>query len=148
MEEKKLEINIKKLVKEAIIPKYQTKGSAGFDFHSVEDITILAGQIMLIKTGISVEIPESYEMQIRPRSGLALKHGISVWNSPGTIDSDYRGEIGIILVNAGKNFSIRKGDRIAQGVINKVEICQFIIAEDLSETVRGEGGFGSTSNLV
>lgn len=139
-------IKIKKLVEDAIIPKYQTEDAAGFDFHSAEDITIQSGQILLVKTGLALEIPKNYEVQIRPRSGLALKHGISVWNSPGTIDADYRGELGIILVNAGKTFSIKKGDRIAQGVVNKVEQSDFKIVEELTDTQRGSGGFGHTGN--
>lgn len=140
-----MNIRIKKLFEDAVIPKYQTKGSAGFDLHSNEDITILAGQTLLVKTGLAVEIPEGFEMQIRPRSGLALKHGITVWNSPGCVDSDYREEVGIILTNAGKNFTIKRGDRIAQGTVNKVEsvIFEEVFEIDTSKTER-KGGFGST----
>lgn len=140
-----MNIRIKKLFEGAVIPKYQTKGSAGFDLHSNEDITILAGQTLLVKTGLAVEIPEGFEMQIRPRSGLALKHGITVWNSPGCVDSDYREEVGIILTNAGKNFTIKRGDRIAQGTVNKVESVVFeeVYEIDTSKTER-KGGFGST----
>lgn len=139
-----MNIKIKKLSENATIPKYQTKGSAGFDLHSAEDITILAGQTILVKTDLAVEIPEGYEMQVRPRSGLALKHGITVWNSPGCIDSDYRGNVGIILANAGQNFSIKIGDRIAQATVNRVEQIVFEEATELVQTERQEKGFGSS----
>lgn len=139
-----MNIKIKKLSENAIIPKYQSKGAAGFDLHSAEDVTILAGQTLLVKTDLAVEIPTGFEMQIRPRSGLALKHGITVWNSPGTIDSDYTGNIGIILTNAGQNFSIKIGDRVAQAVVNKVENVVFEEAQELVETERGSKAFGST----
>ncbi len=140
-----MEIQIKKVQKDAIIPKYARKGDAGFDLHSVTRGVVLPGESELIKTGIAVEIPQGYEVQIRPRSGLALKHGITVLNSPGTIDSGYRGEIGVILINHGsKVFVYDKGDRIAQGVINKVEQASFIKAEELADSERGKGGFGSS----
>lgn len=145
-------IKFKKLHEDAIIPQYQTKGSAGFDFHAIETKAISEGETLLIKTGLSIEIPEGYELQIRSRSGLAFKNNIVVLNSPGTIDSDYRGEIGIILHNVSQSISIQdshpflimKGDRIAQGVIAKVEQPIIEIVEELSSTERGEGGFGST----
>lgn len=137
-------VQIKKLSEDAIIPAYQTKGAAGFDLHSIEDVTILAGQTLLVKTGLSMKIPEGYEMQIRPRSGLALKHGVTVWNSPGTVDSDYTGEISVILANAGKTYTVRIGDRIAQGVIAQVESAKFEVVEELVETERGSKGFGSS----
>jgi len=139
-----MNIKIQKAHEDAIIPKYQTKGAAGFDFHAIEDFTLLEGQTSLIKTGLVFEVPEGYELQIRSRSGLALKHGVFVLNGPGTIDSDYRGEVGIILTNAGKNFTIKKGDRIAQGVINAIIQAEFEEALEVSETGRGKGGFGST----
>lgn len=139
-----MNIKIKKLSENATIPKYQTKGSAGFDLHSAEDITILSGQTILVKTDLAVEIPEGYEMQVRPRSGLALKHGVTVWNSPGTVDEDFRGNIGIILANAGQNFTIKIGDRIAQGVLNKVEKAVFEETIELVQTERAEKGFGSS----
>lgn len=126
------------------MPKYQTKGSAGFDLHSTERYTILPGERMLIPTHLGVELPEGYEIQIRPRSGLAIKHGITVLNSPGTIDEDYRLGIGVILINHGKqNFTVGEGDRIAQGIVNKVEKAEWEEIEELSETERG-GGFGHT----
>lgn len=140
-----MQIKIKKLHPNAIIPQYQTQGSAGFDLHSIEDAHLKVGERILIKTGLAFEIPCGFEMQIRPRSGLALKLGISVLNSPGTIDSDYRGEIGIILINHSKeDFKISCGERIAQGVITQVFQANFLLSEDLSSTERGEGGFGSS----
>ncbi|MCX7904384.1 MAG: dUTP diphosphatase [Caloramator sp.] len=133
--------------KDLPLPKYMTKGSVGLDLYAnvKEDTIIFPNEIRLIPTGISVSLPDGYEAQIRPRSGLALKHGISLVNTPGTIDSDYRGEINLILINFGKEpFTIRRGDRIAQMVINKVEIAEVIEVEELDNTERGEGGFGST----
>ncbi|CCJ33542.1 dUTP diphosphatase [Caloramator australicus] len=133
--------------KDLPLPKYMTKGSVGLDLYAnvKEDTIILPNEIRLIPTGISISLPNGYEAQIRPRSGLALKHGISLVNTPGTIDSDYRGEINLILINFGKEpFTVRRGDRIAQMVINKVEIPEVIEVEELDSTERGEGGFGST----
>lgn len=139
-------VKFKRVDKEAEVPFYQTEGAAGFDLHSVEDKTIEAGKSALIGTGLAFEIPAGYEMQIRPRSGLALKHGITVLNSPGTIDSDYRGEIKVILINLGdKPFKIENGDRIAQAVISSFTTVQhFLEAEELSSTERATKGFGST----
>ena len=129
------------------LPAYETSASAGLDLRAFipESITLLPLERKLIKTGLFLEIPEGYEAQVRPRSGLALKNGITVLNSPGTIDADYRGEIGVILVNISQdNFEINSGDRIAQMVFAKVKQAKWIVAEELSETERGEGGFGST----
>jgi dUTP pyrophosphatase len=129
------------------LPHYQTEHAAGVDLYAaVERETVLeAGTWKLIPTGISLAIPEGYEGQVRPRSGLALKHGIGMLNGPGTIDADYRGEIGIILFNFGdKPFTIRRGDRIAQLVFAKLSKARFEIKEQLSETARGAGGFGHT----
>ncbi len=125
-------------------PKYQTEGAAGFDLQSAEDITILAGQTVAVSTGIAVELPLGYELQIRSRSGLALKHNVFVLNSPGTIDSDYRGEIKIILTNAGGNFTIKKGDRIAQGVLAEYCVANFKVSKSLEASARDDKGFGST----
>ena len=139
---------IVKIVNESnnALPQFETGGSAGADVRSNHSVTIQPGGIELIKTGLFVEIPYGYEIQIRPRSGLALKHGITVLNSPGTIDSDYRGEIGVILINHGKeSFDINVGDRIAQMVLSKVEHIQWHALGSLdSGTKRGEKGFGST----
>lgn len=129
------------------LPAYETSESAGLDLRAFipESITLLPLGRSLIKTGLFMEIPEGYEAQVRPRSGLALKSGITVLNSPGTIDADYRGEIGVILVNLSQdNFEINTGDRIAQMVFAKVKQAKWILTEELSETERGEGGFGST----
>ena len=138
-------LNIKKLSDEAIIPKYATKGDAGMDLFSMSEHVLKTGERCLVSTGLSFEIPEGYEVQVRPRRGLALKKGISLVNSPGTVDSGYRGEIGIIVINHGEeDFEIKKGDKIAQAVINKFEIGEIEEVNDLSGSERGEGGFGST----
>ena len=140
-----MKLKIKKLNHKAIIPAYQTPLSAGFDLHSVEDYVIKPMERKLIKTGLAFEIEEGYEVQIRPRSGLAYKHGITVLNSPGTIDADYRGEIMVLLINLGsKEFKIKEGDRIAQAVIAPVVQAEFEEVSELSVTERGKGGFGST----
>ena len=131
------------------LPKYETSGSAGMDLHAniSEPIVLKPMERSLIKTGLHIALPEGYEAQIRPRSGLAYKKGITVLNSPGTIDADYRGEIGVILVNLSeKNFIIEDGERIAQMVIATYEKATWKEVEELSETKRGEGGFGSTGN--
>ena len=129
------------------IPKYATQGSAGMDIQAAIDkpIIVKPGKRILIPTGFKVEIPENFEIQVRPRSGLAIKHGISVLNSPGTIDSDYRGEIGVILINHGDtDFKINPFDRIAQIVVTQIIKVNIIKNDDLSKTQRGSGGFGST----
>jgi dUTP pyrophosphatase len=129
------------------IPHYQTEHSAGVDLYAAveTEAVIDAGAWKLVPTGIAIAIPEGYEGQVRPRSGLALKHGIGMLNAPGTIDADYRGEISIILFNfSGKPFTIRRGDRIAQLVFAKLEKAKFVQVEALSETARGAGGFGHT----
>jgi dUTP pyrophosphatase len=138
-------LKIKKLNKDALIPSYKSEEASGFDLHSIEDIVIKPGERKLISTGLAFEIEKGYEIQIRPRSGLAYKHGITVLNSPGTIDSDYRGEIKVLLINLGdKDFEIKKGDRIAQAVVAPVIQVEFLEVENLRETKRGSGGFGST----
>lgn len=129
------------------LPKYQTELSAGMDLYaSLEEmITLKSLERKLITTGLFIELPAGFEAQVRPRSGLAIKNGITVLNSPGTIDADYRGEIGVILVNLSTDdFQINNGDRIAQMVIAKHENPGWIEVETLNETARGEGGFGST----
>jgi len=128
-------------------PSYATEGSAGMDIRAAikENLIIQSMQVEMIPTNISVEIPEGYEIQVRPRSGLAAKHGIGILNSPGTIDSDYRGEIKIILINFGKeDFVIQPGERIAQLVLSKVYKAEMKEESDLSGSKRGEGGFGHT----
>ncbi|QGN54849.1 dUTP diphosphatase [Novosphingobium sp. Gsoil 351] len=127
------------------LPEYATDGAAGMDVLSAEDVTLHPGERWPVATGLAVAIPHGYEIQVRPRSGLALKHGISVPNSPGTIDSDYRGELKVILINHGQApFEVRRGDRIAQLVIAPVVRASWLKVEELDETKRGEGGFGST----
>jgi dUTP pyrophosphatase len=140
-----MKLKIKKLNTEAVIPAYQTKEAAGFDLHSIEDVVINPGERKLIGTGLAFEIEYGYEVQIRPRSGLAYKHGITVLNTPGTIDSDYRGEIKVLLINLGSEpFEIKKGERIAQAVVAPVIQAEIIEVDELSDTQRGSGGFGST----
>jgi dUTP pyrophosphatase len=131
------------------IPVYETTGSAGMDLRAAvpegAPITLQPGDRGLIPTGFSIGLPEGYEAQVRPRSGLALKHGVTCLNSPGTIDSDYRGEVGVILINHGQeSFVIRRSERIAQMIIAPVVQSSWIEVETLDETVRGAGGFGST----
>jgi len=142
-----VKVLIKKLNPEAKLPSYKTKGSSGMDLMAlVEDkIIVKPNSSELIPTGLSIAIPEDLEIQIRPRSGLAAKHSISVLNTPGTIDSDYRGELKIILYNHGnKDFIVNKDDRVAQMVLVPVLKVDFEEVEELPETVRGSGGFGST----
>jgi dUTP pyrophosphatase len=127
------------------LPNYETEGSSGMDIRASvrEPVLLEPGEIKLIPTGMAVSIPQGYEGQIRPRSGLALKHGIGLINSPGTIDSDYRGEIAVIMINWGeKSFTIRRGDRIAQMIISKVHRADLVEVDDLDSTKRGGGGFG------
>lgn len=127
------------------LPQYATSGSAGMDLRANldEPVMLHPGERYLFKTGLYIQLPKGYEAQIRPRSGLALKNGITVLNTPGTIDSDYTGEIGVILINHSKQaFTIYDGDRVAQMVINKVEQAEFELVDSLEESERGEGGFG------
>lgn len=127
------------------LPEYKTPGSSGLDVRAVRGGVIKAGKWAIISTGLHVEIPKGYEIQVRSRSGLAFRQGIFVMNSPGTIDSDYRGEIKIILANFSENdFVVRREDRVAQLVVSKVEKAKFIPVENISDTVRGVGGFGHT----
>ena len=142
-----VKILIKKLDKNIKIPEYKTKGSSGIDLiaNIKKSISMHPGVTNIIPTGISVSIPERYEIQIRPRSGLSAKNSITVLNTPGTIDSDYRGEIKVILINLGnKEFQINPNDRIAQMVLCPIEKIEFEETELLEETKRGSGGFGST----
>lgn len=131
----------------AVAPEYRSVGSSGADLraHLVEQLTLAPGARAAIPTGISIELPDGYEAQVRPRSGLALEFGVTCLNSPGTIDADYRGEIRVILVNLGSEaFLVRPGDRIAQLVVAPVSRVRFEAAETLGTTKRGSGGFGST----
>ncbi len=127
------------------LPAYATPGSAGMDVVSAEDVTIAPGARHAVATGLSMAIPQGYEIQVRPRSGLAFKHGITVPNTPGTIDSDYRGELKVLLINHGlKDFAIARGDRVAQLVLAPVVQAAWDEVEELDATERGAGGFGST----
>ena len=127
------------------LPSYATAGAAGMDVVAAEDITIAPGGRHAVATGVALAIPEGYEVQVRPRSGLALKHGVTCLNTPGTIDSDYRGEVKVILANLGDAaFQILRGDRIAQLVPAPVQRAEIDEVADLDETARGSGGFGST----
>lgn len=141
-------IQVKVVLEEGVqLPKYESTGAAGLDVRAniSEKVTLGSLERALIPTGIRMAIPEGYEVQVRPRSGLALKHGITLLNTPGTIDSDYRGELKIIVANMGKEpYVIEVQERIGQLVLNKVEQMEFEIVSSLDETVRGEGGFGHT----
>ena len=147
---KKIDLNIKRISKtfeDISLPAYSTEGSSGMDIRAAveSEIILKAGKIVLVPTNLSVEIPIGYEIQVRPRSGLAAKNGIGVLNSPGTIDSDYRGELKIILFNFGEDdFIIKRGDRIAQLVLAQVILANINQVEDLNSSQRGEGGFGHT----
>lgn len=141
-------VNIKFVAQEgAIIPEYKTSGAAGADVCAFlsEPVEIKSGEFAMIPTGLSFAIPEGYEIQVRPRSGLAAKNGVTVLNTPGTIDSDYRGEVKVILINHGKDaFTVNNGDRIAQLIVAPVTQGIFEKTDELDSTERGEGGFGST----
>ncbi|MGB7408927.1 MAG: dUTP diphosphatase [Pontixanthobacter sp.] len=127
------------------LPTYATAGSAGMDVLSAEDVMLPPGARHTVATGLAVAIPDGYEIQVRPRSGLAFKHGISVPNTPGTIDSDYRGELKILLINHGDSeFAIARGDRVAQLVVAPVTQGRWVTVDELDATQRGVGGFGST----
>jgi len=131
------------------LPAYATDGAAGMDVVSAEDVVIAPGSRHAVATGLAVAIPPHFEIQVRPRSGLALKHGITVPNTPGTIDSDYRGELKVILINHGAEpFQIRRGDRVAQLVLAPVTRAGWIEVDHLEDTARGHGGFGSTGGVV
>ena len=143
----KVAVRIRRLhhSEELPLPGYESEGSSGMDIRACveEPVLLNPGEIRRIPTGFAVSIPHGYEAQIRPRSGLALHHGIGIVNAPGTIDSDYRGEIGIVLINWGDSpFVVRKGDRIAQMVIAKVYCADFVVVDNLDATSRGRGGFG------
>ena len=147
MHSPKVEIRIKRLNHGAglPLPEYATAGAAGMDICAAESLTLRAGKRHAVATGFAFAIPDGYEVQVRPRSGLALKHGITCLNSPGTIDSDYRGEVKVILANLGEDdFAINKGDRIAQIVVAPVTKGVMVEVDSLDDTARGTGGFGST----
>ncbi len=139
------QLKVKLIKEDAKLPQYANPGDAGLDLFSVEEKIIKPGEFVLISTGISLELPPGTEAQVRPRSGLALKHGITLLNSPGTIDEGYRGEVKVMLINHGKKeFKVEKHMRIAQMVVAPVTRMNVIEVEEISDSVRGEGGFGST----
>ena len=140
-----MKVLFKRLRPDAELPAYARPGDAGMDLRSVEDAVVPRGGSALVKTGLAMQLPFGYEAQVRPRSGLALKHGVTVLNTPGTIDSGYRGEVGVILANFGDaDFPVAKGDRIAQLVIAPVTQAEVEETEVIDATDRGTGGFGST----
>jgi dUTP pyrophosphatase len=131
----------------AEMPSYATAGSAGMDLRAMEDVELRPLERRLVPTGVRVAIPEGYEAQVRPRSGLAARHGVTVLNSPGTIDADYRGQIQIILINLGQDVvTFKRGERIAQLVVSPVARARLVVVKSLEESDRGEGGFGSTGS--
>src|SRR6185295_6390125 len=139
-----LEVRVKRVRPAANLPKYQTEGSAGMDLHAVVDapVTIRPGERRLIPTGLAFAIPNGWEGQVRPRSGLAAKHGITVINTPGTIDSDFRGEVGVVLINHGQEpFVVQTGERIAQIVFARYDRAELVVVEELDTTARGAGGY-------
>ena len=140
-----VKIQITKIKDNAITPKYAHEGDAGVDLYSTEEYVLKPGERVLVSTGIKIAVPKGYEAQVRPKSGLALKSGISVLNTPGTVDSGYRGEVGVIAINLSQEeYKIETGKKIAQMVINKIEEAEFEEVDNLDETTRNEGGFGST----
>ena len=143
----KIKVKVKQIAKDLPLPAYHTEDSSGLDLHAAvkEPILIQPGGIKIIPTGLKLSIPSGYEAQVRPRSGLAKDYGITVLNTPGTVDADYRGEVQVILINLGKqDFQINSGDRIAQLVFNQVIKAEFGLVEELDETKRKNGGFGHT----
>ena len=140
-----MKLSFKRLHPDAVLPSYAHPGDAGMDVRSVEDLVIPAGGRVLVHTGLVAVIPEGYELQVRSRSGLALKSGVAVLNSPGTVDAGYRGEIGVILANFGDGeFAVKKGDRVAQLVAAPVTVAEISETAEVDATERGAGGFGST----
>lgn len=142
-----MQLKVKKLDPKAIAPRYAHPGDAGMDLFALEPCRIEPGERALVKTGISIELPSGTEAQIRPRSGLAIKQGITVLNTPGTVDEGYRGEVGVILIHHGREaFVVEHGMKVAQMVVKRVESVEVVEVEDLSDTSRGSGGFGSTGH--
>ncbi len=140
-----IQVRVQKLRPHAIVPDYAHPGDAGVDLFAAEDHILKPGERALVPTGIAVAIPDGYEGQVRPKSGLALRHGLSIVNTPGTVDAGYRGEVGVILINLGQEtVQVRRGQKIAQMVFTKVERAKLEVVDRLDETSRGSGGFGST----
>ena len=140
-----MKLSIRRIDPAAQMPTYAHPGDAGMDVRSIEELTLEPGARALVHTGLVFQLPPDAEAQVRPRSGLALKHGVTVLNSPGTIDAGYRGEVGVILVNLGQEpFKVEKGMKIAQVVVSRVEQAEIVEVQETDETDRGSGGFGST----
>lgn len=139
------ELRVKRIDPRAALPAYAKPGDAGMDLRALEPLEVPPGECRLVRTGLTVEIPPGFEGQVRPRSGLALKHAVTVLNTPGTVDAGYRGEVGVILINHGRApFPVASGDRIAQFVLARFEPATVVEADELSESERGAGGFGSS----
>ena len=142
-----MKLRIRRLRPDAIIPAYAHPGDAGLDLHACEDVALDPGVACLVPTGVAIELPEATEAQVRPRSGLALKHSVTVLNTPGTIDEGYRGEVGVVLINHGPTtFQVTRGMRIAQLVVQKRWTVEVVEVDGLTDTTRGAGGFGSTGS--
>ncbi len=140
-----IKLLVKRISADARLPEYEHEGDAGLDLYASENCEIKPGQRRLVATGLKLALPKGYEAQVRPKSGLALKHGLTVLNTPGTIDAGYRGEIGVIVINHGsETYQVEKGRKIAQLVVTKVEGAQVVEVQELEATTRNEGGFGST----
>jgi dUTP pyrophosphatase len=140
-----MQLLVKRLTPSAVLPAYAKPGDSGLDLHAAVDLTLAPGESRLVRTGIALELPPGTEAQVRPRSGLAREHAVTVLNAPGTIDEGYRGEVGVLLINHGRSdFQVTRGMRIAQLVIQRRLEVQVIESDSLSPTERGEGGFGST----
>lgn len=140
-----LKVLVKRIHPDAKLPRYEHDGDAGVDLYAIDDVVLKPGARALVPTGLQISFPRGYEAQIRPKSGLALKSGLSVLNTPGTVDHGYRGEVGVIAVNLGHDeIVIKKGSKIAQMVFNKIEEAEFTESDELDKTSRGCGGFGST----
>ena len=142
-----MKLRVRRLRPDAVIPAYAHPGDAGLDLHASEDVTLEPGVTCLVPTGVAIELPEATEAQVRPRSGLALKHSVTVLNTPGTIDEGYRGEVGVVLINHGTmTFHVTRGMRIAQLVVQKRWTVEVVEVDGLTATDRGTGGFGSTGS--
>ena len=142
-----MKLRVRRLSPDAIIPAYAHPGDAGLDLHACEDVALDPGVACLVSTGVAIELPEATEAQVRPRSGLALKHSVTVLNTPGTIDEGYRGEVGVVLINHGATaFHVTRGMRIAQLVVQKRWTVEVVEVDGLTDTTRGTGGFGSTGS--
>ena len=142
-----MKLRVRRLSPDAIIPSYAHPSDAGLDLHACEDVALEPGVACLVSTGVAIELPEATEAQVRPRSGLALKHSVTVLNTPGTIDEGYRGEVGVVLINHGPStFQVTRGMRIAQLVVQKRWTVEVVEVDGLTDTTRGTGGFGSTGS--